>query len=125
MNKSILKKSETKFMTRIPQAEIADMIKDLSHGAKDLLMYYYSRNDGWRFIDKNIAAYIGTSERQLKKFRKELIDKEYLFIQKGEVDVYFIGKLAVSTFKGYDGLTEFHEEPQEPVPPLISKGKKL
>jgi len=112
-------------MTRIPQAEIAGMIKDLSNGAKDLLMYYYSRNDGWVFVEKNIAEYINTSERQLKKFRKELIDGGYLFIQRGEVDVYFIGKIAVTKFKGYDGLTEIHEEPSEPVQPLISKGNNL
>jgi hypothetical protein len=111
-------------MTKIPQAEIALMIKELSSGAKDLLMYYYSRNDGWIFVEKNIASYIGTSERQLKKFRKELVDNGYLFIQKGQVDVYFIGKLAVHKFKNYDGVTELYEESDEPVPPLISKGVK-
>ena len=97
--KSILKKSETKFMAKIPQLEIVEAMKELSNGAYKLLMYYYSRRDGWRFIDKNIASSIDSSERQIKKFRKELMDKGYLLIQKGQVDVYFIGRLAVRKFK--------------------------
>ena len=86
-------------MARIPQKELLDAMKDLSSGAYKLLMYYYSRNDGWRFVDENIASAIDTSTRQVKKFRKELIDAGYLLVQRGEVDVYFIGRLAVKRFE--------------------------
>ena len=85
-------------MAKIPQLEITEAMKVLSNGAYKLLMYYYSRRDGWRFSDKNIALTIDSSERQVKKFRKELIDNNYLLIQRGEVDVYFVGKLAVDKF---------------------------
>ena len=103
------------------QAEILAMMSDLTSGAKDLLLYYYSRNDGWRFDDDNTAKFINTSERQVKKFRRELITKGYLLIQKGEVDVYFIGRLAVDKFK-----KEIDDTPndEEPTNPLITKGEK-
>ncbi len=114
VTKSVLKKSETKYMAKIPQTEIVEAMKDLSNGAYKLLMYYYSRRDGWRFIDTNIATTIDSSERQVKKFRKELIDKQYLLVQKGQVDVYFIGKLAVDKFKN-ELYTEEETLPTEPV----------
>ena len=114
VTKSVLKKSETKYMAKIPQTEIVEAMKDLSNGAYKLLMYYYSRRDGWRFIDTNIATTIDSSERQVKKFRKELIDKQYLLVQKGQVDVYFIGKLAVDKFKN-ELYTEEEVLPTEPV----------
>lgn len=118
--KSVLKKSEGKYMARIPQVELISAMSELSNGAYKLLMYYYSRNDGWRFVDKNIAKAIGSSERQVKKFRKELIDLEYLLIQRGSVDVYFIGKKAVDQF-----LAEVSPVTDEaPMDPLISPSSK-
>ena len=104
-------------MARIPQKELTVAMTDLSGGAYRLLMYYYSKRDGWVFNDENIALTIDTSVRQVKKFRKELIDKEYLLIQIGEVNVYFIGKLAVDKF--INEVTE--EELEEPTEPLIEK----
>ena len=118
MSKSVLKKSETRYMARIPQKELTDAMTDLSAGAYKLLMYYYSRNDGWIFDENNIAKTIDTSTRQVKKFRKELIDKEYLLIQRGQVDVYFIGTLAVQKFK-YSLETD--EPQEEPTAPLVTK----
>lgn len=106
-------------MAKIPQKEILAMMSDLSSGAKDLLLYYYSRNDGWRFNDTNIAKAINTSERQVKKFRRELLNKNYLLIQKGEVDVYFIGKLAVEKFKKDVPEDNYDEDIKEP---LTTKG---
>ena len=105
-------------MAKIPQTELTTAMTELSIGAYKLLMYYYSKRDGWIFNDDNIAVTIDTSVRQLKKFRKELIDKKYLLIQKGQVDVYFIGKLAVDKFM-HEVQEELEEEPTEP---LISKG---
>ena len=102
MNKAIIKKSKSKagkHMASIPVKDIKDSMKVLSDGAYKLLMYYYSCSDGWRFNEDTIAATIGTSTRQVKKFRKELVDHEYLLIQRGSVDVYFVGKLAVAQFK--------------------------
>jgi len=115
MNKAILKKSKGKYMASIPQTEITEAMRELSNGAYKLLMYYYSRNDGWVFNDDNIATAINSSARQVKKFRKELIDSSYLLIQRGQVDVYFIGKLAVAQF-----LTSSYSEPEAvPKQPLL------
>ena len=116
-NKAILKKSTGGYMAKIPQKEIKESMTELSIGAYKLLMYYYGTSDGWRFHEGKIADTIGTSERQLKKFRKELIEKEYLMIQRGQTDVYFIGKQAVEQFKEElksDGL-EIDEKPIKPV----------
>ena len=115
IRKAVLKKSKGKYMAQIPQKEIVEAMKELSANAYKLLMYYYSRRDGWRFDDENIANAIGTSARQVKKARRELISQGYLLIQKGEVDVYFIGKKAVKQFK--EGIIEDDEtdEPQEPI----------
>jgi hypothetical protein len=120
-NKAILKKTETKFMARIPQQEIIGAMKELSSGAYKLLMYYYSRRDGWEFIDENIANAIGTSPRQVKKFRKELIDTKYLLIQKGSIDVYFIGKLSVEKFLSPTHDTTVDDETHEPLVTSTSK----
>lgn len=109
-------------MARIPQAEITTAMVDLSATAFKLLMYYYSRNDGWEFKDENIAVTIDSTTRMVAKYRKELIDKEYLLIQKGQVDVYFVGKRAVAKFK-----EEISQEPdsydEEPTEPIVSKPK--
>jgi hypothetical protein len=57
------------------------------------------------------------------KYRKELIEKDYLLIQRGQVDVYFVGKHAVAKFKqdvvsdSKDLLDVIDEEPN---PPIIS-----
>ena len=96
--KAVLTKSKGKYMAQIPQAEITKGLQELSQGAFRLLTYYYSRRDGWVFNDENIAKTLSTSIRMVKKYRKELIDNRYLLIQRGEVDVYFIGQVAVSRF---------------------------
>lgn len=117
MNKAILKKSKGRYMASIPQVEITEAMRELTNGAYKLLMYYYSRNDGWVFVDENIAKAIDTSVRQIKKFRKELIDAGYLLIQKGQVDVYFIGRLAVNQFLSDD----YEEDEATPKAPTIGK----
>lgn len=100
----------------IPQAEITRALKELSQGAFRLLTYYYSRRDGWVFKDENIAETLNTSVRMVKRYRKELIDKKYLLIQKGEVDVYFIGQKAVERFLNPD-LAELEDD--DIMEPLI------
>jgi len=96
--KAVITKSKGKYMAQIPQAEITKGLQELSQGAFRLLTYYYSRRDGWIFDDNNIAKALGTSVRMVKKYRKELINNKYLLIQRGEVDVYFIGQIAVNRF---------------------------
>lgn len=108
-------------MMRMPQAEVTEAMKELSNGAYRLLTYYYSRRDGWRFIDKNIAEAIDSTVRQVKKYRKELIDKKYLLIQKGSLDVYFIGKLTV--YKYLNDIPE--EEPEPEMEPIISPKRSI
>lgn len=114
-NKAIIKRKETKYMARIPQAEITQAMKELSSTAFKLLMYYYSRNDGWIFKDENIAKAIDSTERMVKKHRKELIDAGYLLIQKGQVDVYFVGKGAVEQFHKEISGDTYDEEPTDPI----------
>jgi len=114
LTKAILKKSKGRYMASIPQAEITKALQELSQGAFRLLTYYYSRNDGWRFDDNNIAKVLDTSPRMVKKYRKELIDTKYLLIQKGEVDVYFIGQLAVKQFEDEVELPN-EDLPNEPL----------
>lgn len=110
----LLDKYGPKVMASIPQVELIEAMSELSTGAYKLLMYYYSRNDGWVFVDDNIAKAINSSARQVKKFRKELTDKGYLLVQKGQVDVYFIGKLAVRRFINSEVDVDIYEA-KEPV----------
>jgi hypothetical protein len=98
MSKAVLKKSKARYKTSIPTKEIRNATKELSSGAFKLLIYYYGIEDGWYFIDKYTANSLDISERQLRLYRNELIKKEYLLIQKGEVDVYFVGQWAVERF---------------------------
>ena len=102
----------------LPVKEMFSAMKELSNGAYRLLTYYYSRRDGWTFIDENIAKAIDSTVRQVKKYRKELIDTKYLLIQKGSLDVYFVGKLTV--YKYLNDIVDIDDEPMEPI---ITKGE--
>jgi len=108
-------------MSRMPQAEVTKGLKELSSGAFRLLTYYYSRNDGWVFDDDNIANTLGSSARQVKRYRKELVDEKYLLIHRGETDVYFIGQGAVDKF-----IKDSEYDPNDELPkdPLVSKGNR-
>jgi len=96
---TLIKHSRRPYMTSIPQNEALTAMKDLNPKAYQLLIYYYSRLDGWKFDDEEIARTIGTTERMVKTYRKELIEKEYLWIAKGDLTVYFVGRKAVGEFK--------------------------
>lgn len=99
MKRTLLRKSKGGFMAHIPADELLTGIKDLSNGAYQLLMYYYTKGDGWEFEDKEMSESINTSIRMVRQYRRELIDKKYLMIMKGTVDVYFIGRQAVLDFE--------------------------
>lgn len=86
---------DNNYNTSIPTEELITAMNDLSTGAYKLLMYYYSRKTGWNFNDTEIAKTIGVSERTIKGLKKELIDNKYLYIAKGAIDNYFIGRKAV------------------------------
>ena len=91
--------SQDPYKCKIPTYEALDAMKDLSAGAFKLLIYYYSRSTGWSFDDLDIANTLDVAPDTLRKLKKELIDKEYLLINKGTTNVYFVGKRAVKEWK--------------------------
>ena len=105
---TLLEHSKGGYMTKIPQEEALMAMKDLTPKAYQLLIYYYSKTSGWKFSDKEIADTLDTTERMIKKYRKELIDLNYLWIMKGDLTVYFVGRSAVYDFK-YSPV-ETHDE---------------
>ena len=93
--KDIIMHTTAQYTCRIPTDEAITAMKDLSSGAYKLLIYYYSKSTGWSFNDQDIADTLGVSIRRLKELHKELKDKGYLLILKGEVNNYFVGRKAV------------------------------
>ena len=65
---TLLKHSKGQFMTSIPQDEALTAIKDLTPKAYQLLIYYYSKNDGWNFNDVEIANTLEEVYQRLKSF---------------------------------------------------------
>ncbi len=95
-----MKHSASKRRTTLPTDELINSIRHLSAKAHHLLMYYYTKFDGWTFDDLNIAKEIGLpNERAVKKYRKELIDSGYLYITGKNPTIYFVGKASVLDFK--------------------------
>jgi len=89
-------------MTQIPSDELVTAGHDLSNGAYKLLMYYYSKGDKWEWRDDVMTKDLGISIRMLKDYRNELIRMEYLYIVKGTINNYFIGRQAVMDWKHPD-----------------------
>ena len=96
--RTIMKKVFRNYKVHIPSEEVEIAIKELTPKAYQLLIYYYSKNDGYIFNNGTIAELLNISTRQLSTYHKELKEKKYLHIQKGDVTVYFIGKEAVSNY---------------------------
>jgi len=86
-------------MANIPVEDIEHGMKQLSSGAFQLLMYYYTKSDGWAFSEKKMCDDLGVKIRTLKEHIKELTDKKFILILKGAVDVYFIGERAVNEYE--------------------------
>lgn len=104
--RSIVMHSQAAYRCRIPTHEALTAMKDLSTGAFKLLIYYYSKSTGWNFDDKEIAEALEVTEKRVKELRKELVDKNYLLIEKGgHIDNYFIGRQAVMAWKNPDAKT--------------------
>jgi len=96
--RTIMKKIYKQHKIQLPSEEIEMAMKELSPKAFQLLTYYYSKSDGYVFYNQVIAELLNISTRQLSTYHKELKDKRYLHIQKGDVTIYFIGKSAVEDF---------------------------
>lgn len=95
--------SREPYNSTIPSDELITAMTDLSSGAYKLLIYYYSRRTGWNFDDVEIAKTIGVTDRRVKELRKELTDKKYILILKGNpIDNYFIGRKAVQEWDNPD-----------------------
>lgn len=92
--------STAAYTCRAPTNEVLDAMKKLSSGAFKLLMYYYSKSTGWDFDDVEIAEVLGVQVSRVVVLRKELVDKEYLLIEKGSnINNYFVGRKAVMDWK--------------------------
>ena len=92
-------KSKDKHMARIPSAELVTAQHDLSNGAYKLLMYYYSKGDTWDWREDIMCTDLSISSRMLREYKSELTKKDYLYIVKGGIDNYFIGRQAVMDWK--------------------------
>jgi helix-turn-helix protein len=99
---TIIEKSRGKFMASIPTDEMIYAMKDLSPKAYQLLMYYYTKGNGWVFNDAEMADTLGIGERMLNEYRRELVSKKYLLIIKGKVTLYFVGRSSVMDFESPD-----------------------
>ena len=98
--RTLIRHSTANYTTRVPQDEALIAMKDLTPKAYQLLIYYYSKQDGWNFDDDEIGAVLDTTERQVKVYRRELVSKEYLWYQKGGgLTIFFVGRRAVHDFK--------------------------
>lgn len=92
--------SQDAYKCKAPTYEVLESMKELSSGAFKLLMYYYSKSTGWEFNDESIADTVGVSVDTMKRLRKELMDKDYLYIESSKnTDMYFVGKRAVREWK--------------------------
>lgn len=98
--KDIVMHSQDAYKCKAPTYEVLESMKELSSNAFKLLMYYYSKSTGWKFTDAEIANTLDVTVKTVGILRKELVDKEYLYILKNKnTDTYFVGKRAVREWK--------------------------
>ena len=69
---TLLKHSRRKFMASIPSDEIVIAARELSPKAYQLLMYYYSKSDGWKFDDDEIAKSLGIGANMLYRWKQDI-----------------------------------------------------
>ena len=92
--------------TVLPVIETLAAMKDLTGEAFKLLILYHSKITGDVIDDEEIAEALEVTEKRVKELRKELVDKDYLLIEKGgHIDNYFIGRQAVMAWKNPDAKT--------------------
>lgn len=101
--------SKAQHTCKISTDEAIYAMKDLTDNAFKLLIYYYSRSSGWAFSDDEISSTIGVTKRTVSNLRKELVDKGYLHIEKGNINNYFVGRKAVFEWNNPDEEEAFRE----------------
>ena len=101
MKNTVIKKSvvDPINMTRIPTSDLTTGFLDLKPNALKLLMYYYSKGDGWVFKNDVIAIDLNLKISTVRTLTRELISKGYLLIVKGKVINYFVGRKEVAAYK--------------------------
>ena len=85
-------------MTEIPNSDLTDGYRELSSNAFKVLTYFYSKGDGWVFDNKFIAHALDLKTRTISDLIRELEIKGYLLQQKGNINVYIVGKLRVHEY---------------------------
>lgn len=99
---SVVKKSyDSGKMTMVHNEDLDTAFTDLKPNAFKLLVYYYSKSDGWVFDNKAIADVFCIKERTVRDLTKELEAEGYLLQQKGkqeDVSLYFVGKKLVRAY---------------------------
>lgn len=113
-SKDVINHSKERRMLSMPSNEATKAMSELSSGAFKLLVYYYSKQNGWKFDDNEIAKTLNITVKRFKEIRKELVDKDYLLIGKGRGDYtnYFVGKSQVAKRKLiYDYVPDDCDEP--------------
>jgi hypothetical protein len=97
---SIIKKSvvDQMSMTRIPNSDLAAGYLELGPNAFKLMMYFYSKGDGWVFDIAHMEKVFNLSNRSVKEKIKELEDRGFLLHFKGDIDVYIVGKKLVQEY---------------------------
>lgn len=75
-----MKSRDSNYNAVISTDEILTAIRELSANAFKLLTYYYTRNNGWEFVDTDTARILNVTTKTLGILRKELINKNYLLI---------------------------------------------
>ena len=101
MKNTVIKKSVTDNlnMTRIPTSDLTVGFKELKPNSVKLLLYYYSKGDGWDFRSDVIADDLGVKISTVRTLTRELVSKGYLFVVRGKVINYFVGRKEVSAYK--------------------------
>ncbi len=100
IKKAAMEKLAAKYRIEISPTDMTQAITDLGGHALKLYMYYYTKSDGWIFRPVEMAAAMGVSVRTMQYAKKELIDKQYLFIDhEKRRDHYYLGPKMVAKFK--------------------------
>ena len=93
-----MKKDISKY-SNIPNDQLIKALK-LSSPAFKVLIYYYSKSGSWSFNDDTIATDCGLSKRGFNDARRELINNDWLIMDKGGIiTIYILGLDSVGEYK--------------------------
>lgn len=88
-------------MTNIHNVDLEHAYIELKTNAFKILIYFYSKGDGWVFNNEIIAKLMDLKVRTVQELIKVLENKGYLLQQKGkrgEIRVYLVGKKLVGEY---------------------------